>query len=190
MFESMLKLADAAKFAGWTFIGVAIVEAAVVLLAPNNPEIEVVRFQFLLAVLLGHAVPGIVFLVLCWYMRRNSPWAFLLMAAWSLLSTLKLGIGVIIGLSTQFSGESHYLVYALAIPLFAPVQLLLMGYVGLRAINGWEDLKRLKRLRRESAYHQNQPSAGISPPPIDIVPPPPATGIRRQGSSQPPPQLH
>jgi hypothetical protein len=199
--DALDKLIETAKLSGVVFL---VFCAMMVAISIGGPEdYRVAQASLIVAMLVGHGVPGVVFLALAAWMSRGGmkpggPWAFVVMTAFSVLCLIK----TFLGMAMLCAGAQTMTAFAFALPLCAPLQVLFLAYVGGRCLIAWPEVTHLwKAAARERAYAQNyvtQPGQAVSPgadgapptpvsaaPVSPVIPPPPPRARSVRARSRP-----
>jgi hypothetical protein len=175
----LYKLIDTARLCGWVLLTFCVTTAIIALAGPE--EYRVAQIGLIVAMVIGHGIPGLVFLALARWMSRGRPVAFVIMTGFTIFTLLKTAVGMVMLLS----GAQTISAFALALPFCAPVQTLFLAYVGARCLIAWPEIVHLwKSVARSRAYAQSNASTGrpAATPAAPVAhlpaPPPPARGIR------------
>ena len=131
-----------------------------IICAPGTPNATLgpTEREGLFAAIIGQGVPGILFLILAWWMSRGHFLAF--------IATIVATVAFIIKCLVSLVMPTAALKLAFSAPCCGP---LFCGYVGARAIIAWPEIMHLRRVNA----HERQAPAAIAAGPGMAVPPPP-----------------
>ncbi|MEA2735542.1 MAG: hypothetical protein QOE14_1993, partial [Humisphaera sp.] len=106
----MYKLIDTARLCGWVLLTFCVTTAIIALAGPE--EYRVAQIGLIVAMVIGHGIPGLVFLALAQWMSRGRPVAFVIMTGFTIFTLLKTAVGMVMLLS----GAQTISAFALALP--------------------------------------------------------------------------
>jgi hypothetical protein len=156
--EALDKLIDTARLCGWALLAFCVLMVGIAVAGPVEYQVEQTRF--VVAMLVGHALPGVAFLALAWWMSRGRPMAFMVTTAFTVFCLAK----TFVGMAMLCAGAETMAAIAMALPLCAPIQVLVLAYVGGRCLIAWPEVRHLwKAAARRRAYAENAATVGQLP---------------------------
>jgi hypothetical protein len=157
--EPLDRLVDTARLSFFVLAFFTLCGILVAIFGP--PEYRTEQVALMIAMLIGHGLPAIGFLILWQVMRRGRSIYFFSVVVLTMLCLAKQTIGT----AMLCMGDHSLVNYGLALPLCAPIQFLFLSYIAARCVIAWPEILDLRRAEKRVYAAPAAPLPGMTPPP-------------------------